>query len=92
MKGQEREFSRTEFIALVLSVVIWLIDKRYGTDILSSVDAGEFTAARAQVLQLAAAWRETAGGNPDLAIYVGVLIYVGRKAEKMVNRIWGKVA
>ena len=83
---QRREYQTTELWAVVLAAVLWLIDRWTGTSLFDLVADGQpITEARAQVAAIVAQLHAAAGGNSDLLLYVGGLIYAGRKIEKIVS-------
>ena len=85
---QQREYKTTEFWAVVIGAILWLLDKHTGTNILDVLADGEaVTAAKAQVAIIAANLREATGSDSDVVIYGAMAIYVGRKLEKVV-KIW----
>ena len=84
----KREYQTTEFWAVVIGVILWLLDRHTGTNILDVLADGEaVTAAKAQVAIIAANLREATGSDSDVVIYGAMAIYVGRKLEKVV-KIW----
>lgn len=85
---QRREYQTTEFWAVAIGVILWLLDRHTGTNILDVLADGEaVTAAKAQVAIIAANLREATGSDSDVVIYGAMAIYVGRKLEKVV-KIW----
>ena len=83
---QRREYQTTELWAMVLAAVLWLIDRWTGTNLFDLVADGQpITEARAQVAAIVAQLHAAAGGNSDLLLSVGGLIYAGRKIEKIVS-------
>ena len=84
----KREYQTTEFWAVVIGAVLWILDKHTGTNILDVLADGEtVTAAKAQVAIIAANLREATGSDSDIIVYGAVAVYVGRKIEKVV-KIW----
>ena len=85
---QRREYQTTEFWAVVIGAILWILDKHFGTNILDVLADGEaVTAAKAQVAIIAANLREATGSDSDIIVYGAVAVYVGRKVEKVV-KIW----
>ena len=84
----KREYQTTEFWAVVIGAILWLLDKHTGTNILDVLADGEaVTAAKAQVAIIAANLREATGSDSDIIVYGAVAVYVGRKVEKVIA-IW----
>ena len=85
MEKEKREYQTTELWAVVLAAALWLIDRWTGTSLFDLVADGQpITEARAQVAAIVAQLHAAAGGNSDLLLYIGGMIYAGRKAEKIV--------
>ena len=85
---QQREYKTTEFWSVAIVVILWLLDRHTGTNILDVLADGEaVTAAKAKVAIIAAYLREATGSDSDVVIYGAMAIYVGRKLEKVV-KIW----
>ena len=87
MEKEKREYQTTELWAVVLAAALWLIDRWTGTNLFDLVADGQVNEARAQVAAIVAQLHAAAGGNSDLLLYVGGLIYAGRKLEKIVS-VW----
>ena len=84
----KREWQTTEFWAVVIGAILWLIDKWTGTNILDVLSDGQaLTDAKVQVAAIAASLREATGSDSDIIVYGAVAVYVGRKVEKVV-KIW----
>lgn len=84
----KREWKTTEFWAVVIGAILWLIDKWTGTNILDVLSDGQaLTDAKVQVAAIAASLREATGSDSDIIVYGAVAVYVGRKVEKVVA-IW----
>ena len=84
----KREYQTTEFWAVVIGVILWLIDKWTGTNILDVLSDGQaLTDAKVQVAAIAASLREATGSDSDIIVYGAVAVYVGRKVEKVIA-IW----
>ena len=84
----KREYQTTEFWAVVIGAILWIIDKWTGTNILDVLSDGQaLTDAKVQVAAIAANLREATGSDSDVVIYGAMAIYVGRKIEKVV-KIW----
>lgn len=82
----KREYQTTEFWAVVIGAILWLVDKHTGTNILDALADGEaVTTAKAQVAIIAANLREATGSDSDILVYGAVAVYVGRKLEKIVS-------
>ena len=87
----KREYQTTEFWAVVIGAILWIIDKWTGTNILDVLSDGQaLTDAKVQVAAIAANLREATGSDSDVVIYGAMAIYVGRKIEKVV-KIWRAV-
>lgn len=86
----KREYQTTEFWAVVIGALLWLLDKHTGTNILDILsDGNTITEAKVQVASIAASLREATGTNSDIIVYGALAIYVGRKVEKITS-IWKK--
>lgn len=84
----KREYQTTEFWAVAIGAILWLLDKHAGTNILDVLSDGQaLTDAKVQVAAIAANLREATGSDSDIIVYGAVAVYVGRKAEKVV-KIW----
>ena len=84
----KREYQTTEFWAVVIGAILWLLDKWTGTNILDVLSDGQaLTDAKVQVAAIAANLREATGSDSDIIVYGAVAVYVGRKAEKVVS-VW----
>ena len=80
----KREYKATEFWALVLMVAAWLLDRYFGAGLLDNIDLAAVDSAKAEVLKLAADLRGD-GGNSSILVIVGLVVYMGRKAEKIIT-------
>lgn len=86
----KREYQTTEFWAVVIGALLWLLDKHTGTNILDILsDGNTITEAKVQVASIAASLREATGSNSDIIVYGALAVYVGRKVEKITS-IWKK--
>ena len=86
----KREYKTTEFWAVVIGALLWLLDKHTGTNILDILsDGNTITDAKVQVASIAASLREATGSNSDIIVYGALAVYVGRKVEKITS-IWKK--
>ena len=86
----KREYQTTEFWAVVIGALLWLLDKHTGTNILDILsDGNTITEAKVQVASIAASLREATGSNSDIILYGALAVYVGRKVEKITS-IWKK--
>ena len=86
----KREYQTTEFWAVVIGALLWLLDKHIGTNILDILsDGNTITEAKVQVASIAASLREATGSNSDIIVYGALAVYVGRKVEKITS-IWKK--
>lgn len=86
----KREYQTTEFWAVVIGALLWLLDKHTGTNILDILsDGNTITEAKIQVASIAASLREATGSNSDIIVYGALAVYVGRKVEKITS-IWKK--
>lgn len=86
----KREYQTTEFWAVVIGALLWLLDKHTGTNILDILsDGNTITEAKVQVASIAASLREATGSNSNIIIYGALAVYVGRKVEKITS-IWKK--
>ena len=84
----KKEYKTTEFWAVVIGAILWLIDKWTGTNILDVLSDGQaLTDAKTQVAIIAANLREATGSDSDIIVYGAVAVYVGRKLEKIVS-VW----
>lgn len=84
----KREYQTTEFWAVVVGAILWLLDKWTGTSILDVLSDGQaLTDAKIQVAAIAANLREATGSDSDIIVYGAVAVYVGRKVEKVIA-IW----
>ena len=84
----KREYQTTEFWAVVIGAILWLLDKWTGTSILDVLSDGQaLTGAKVQVAAIAASLREATGSDSDIIVYGAVAVYVGRKVEKVIA-IW----
>lgn len=88
----KREYKTTEFWALIVMVLTWFVDRQTGTDLFSQVDLNTVTGVKAEVLALAAEIRGETGGQSNILIYTGILIYGLRKIEKVLALAWPKGA
>ena len=79
----KREYKTTEFWAVVIGALLWLLDKHTGTNILDILsDGNTITEAKVQVASIAASLREATGSNSDIIVYGALAVYVGRKGRK----------
>ena len=86
----KREYKTTEFWAVVIGALLWLLDKHTGTNILDILsDGNTITEAKVQVASIAASLREATGSNSDIILYGALVVYVVRKVEKITS-IWKK--
>lgn len=86
----KREYKTTEFWAVVIGALLWLLDKHTGTNILDILsDGNTITEAKVQVASIAASLRDATGSNSDIIVYGALAVYVGRKVEKITS-IWKK--
>ena len=85
MGSERREYQATEFWAVAGTVALWLADRYFGGSLLDQVHLAEISDAKAQVLALAAELRGEGGGT-TLLVVAGLVVYVGRKLEKIITR------
>ena len=83
------EYKTTEFWAVIGLIVIWLVDRRLGTNILDAVDIEGLTEVKAKVVAIAGQLQTLKADSGDLILYLAALLYGGRKAEKVTNKIKG---
>ena len=84
----KREYQTTEFWAVVIGAILWLLDKWTGTNVLDVLSGGQaLTDAKIQVAAIASSLREATGSDSDIIVYGAVAVYAGRKAEKIVG-LW----
>lgn len=83
-----REYTTTEFWAVVISLVLYLLDRHLGGGLLDGLPPDQvLTDARAQVLAIAAQLRAATGSESGLILYVAGGVYALRKIEK-IAAIW----
>ena len=79
------EYKTTELWAVGVAAALWLVDKWAGTNVLDVLADGQtVTEAKVQVAAIAASLREATGSDSDLILYAALVVYFGRKVEKVV--------
>ena len=82
---QRREYQSTEFWAVGIGLLLYLLDRHVGGGLLDGLPPDQvLTDARAQVLAIAAQLRQATGSESGLILYVAGGVYALRKAEKIV--------
>lgn len=85
---EKREYQTTEFWAMGIGLVLYLIDRHLSGGLLDGVPPDQvLTDARAQVLAIAAQLRQATGSESGLILYAAGAVYALRKVEKIVA-IW----
>ena len=81
--NEKKEVTTAEFIAFMVCILLWYLDKQFQSNIFDGVDLGNLSDTKAQVLALAASYREVSDDNPNMIIFAGGFIYFFRKTQKM---------
>lgn len=79
----KREFKTTEFWFVILALAAWLYDKHNGTDFFSKITPENIADIHTQVLAIAAAYKQQAGYDSNLLIYLSGIVYGIKKWEKI---------
>lgn len=79
----KREFKTTEFWFVILALAAWFYDKHNGTDYFSKITPENIADIHSQVLAIAAAYKQQAGTDSSLLLYLSMAVYGLKKWEKV---------